>query len=74
MLQERLVDLREPFEYRLIRRYLFAQTNKSTDYVDTHLYRTIAPQNVRGHQVSMFGKSPRAKPRVPVLLGTGHSL
>ena len=74
VLQECLVDLREPLEYGMVCRDVLAQTDEGSDHVNAHLHRAPAAQHVRRHQCAVLCERPRAKSRVPVLLGTGHNL
>ena len=74
MLQERLVNFRDPLEYRPIRRDVLAQTDEGTNYIDTHLHGACTSQHVCSHECAVFREGPWTKSRVSMFLGTGHSL
>lgn len=74
VLEQGFVDLSQALENSSIGSDLFTQTHKRSYHKDTHVNRSLAVENVGGHHSAVLGEHPGAKPRISVLLGTGHRL
>jgi len=50
------------------------QTDEGANDEDTHMYRSLATEDVGGHQRAMLGKGPGAIRCATMAAGTGHKL
>ena len=74
MLEESQVDFSETFQNGAVGCGLLAQSDKRPDNENAHLNRSLATENVRGHQRAMFRKNPWPVARIAMPLGTGRNL
>jgi len=60
MEEERVIDLREPFQHGGIDGQFVAHLHKRSNDKNAHLHGALAIEDVRGLERTVFGKSPRA--------------
>jgi hypothetical protein len=74
VLQQRFVDLCEPRDYCSIGCNVLAQANEGAHDKDAHLHRSLAAQDIGGHQGAVLGEDPWAVDLAAMQTGTGRKL